>query len=370
MPRIKKIFLRTLITLGILYLLICIMMYFFQEALIFHPKKLDPGFKFSFEQPFDERHLINVENTPTLHGLHFKTDSSKGLVFYLHGNAGALDTWGKAAKTYTDLGYDFFIMDYRSYGKSEGEITDETSFYDDLRQWYSHLKKEYPEDSIIIIGYSIGTGPAAMLASENNPRMLILQTPYYSLTDMMQHTYPFVPTFLLKYKFSTNEFIQKTKAPVVIFHGDADEIIYYGSSEKLKQHFKKGDTLITLKGLGHNGMNKDEEYKSVLGAMLSKYEPLAAKWYDQLILDWIEHTDHNLFLQNTKADKTDISWLFQGEVGTDTAYYFIFRVGHTVTDSGVLSPRYISDAWLYLDTLKRKVFEYDVATEKISEWKK
>ncbi len=271
MKRLRKIALRFFITLGILYILVCTLMYFFQETLIFHPKQLSRDHEFAFVGHYSEVN-IRTEDGTSLNGLLFKSDSSMGLFFYLHGNAGALDTWGNAAKAYTDLGYDFFIMDYRGYGKSEGEITGEKQFYEDIQLFYDSLKLMYEEKNIIIAGYSIGTGPAAQLASVNNPKMLLLQAPYYSLTDMMQHTYPIVPAFLLKYKFATNEFIQKTKAPVVIFHGDEDEIIYYGSSEKLKQHFKKGDTLVTLKGLGHNGMNKNEEYKIRLAEILAFYD--------------------------------------------------------------------------------------------------
>ena len=91
--------------------------------------------------------------------------------------------------------------------------------------------------------------------------MLILQAPYYSLTDMMRHTYPIIPTFILKYKFETYEYIKKCKMPILIFHGDQDEVIYYGYSLKLKEDFKKEDTLITLIGQGHNGMTENPVYK-------------------------------------------------------------------------------------------------------------
>lgn len=250
-----------------LYIILCAGMYFIQESLVFHPKKLEASFKYDYSAPYEEL-FIPVSDDKKINGLLFKADSAKGLVFYLHGNAGALDTWGGAYENYVKSGYDFFILDYRGFGKSEGEIYGQEHFYQDIQSAYNELKKRYSEDKITIIGYSIGTGPAAMLASTNNPKRLILQAPYYSIIDMMHHTYPFIPDFLLKYKFKTFEFLQKVKAPVTIFHGDADEIIYYGSSLKLKEHFKKGDTLITIPGFGHNGMNKNEVYLSGLANIL------------------------------------------------------------------------------------------------------
>ena len=204
-----------------------------------------------------------------LNGLLFKADSSKGLIFYLHGNAGSLSSWGDVAKTYTDLNYDVFILDYRGYGKSEGEINGQQQFYKDIQTVYEELKKEYSEDKTIVLGYSIGTGAASKVASENKPKLLILQAPYYSLTDMMRHTYSIIPTFILKYKFETNKHLKECKMPVVLFHGDQDEVIYYGSSLKLKNEFKSKDRLVTLVGQGHNGMTDNEDYRNELKRILA-----------------------------------------------------------------------------------------------------
>jgi alpha-beta hydrolase superfamily lysophospholipase len=193
----KKILLRTLALLIILYVLICIGLYFFQEKLIFAPEKLEKTHQFTFDQPFEE---INIRATGSnsINGLLFKSDSSKGLIFYLHGNAGSLNGWGGVAKRYTDLHYNIFILDYPGYGKSDGAIKSQAQLFEDIQIAYTELKKRFKEDSTIILGYSIGTGLASKLASANHPKLLILQAPYYNLTDMMQHTYPIIPTFLLK----------------------------------------------------------------------------------------------------------------------------------------------------------------------------
>jgi len=263
----KKVIFRTLKLLLIFYVLICVGLYFFQEKLLFFPDKLDKGYKFSFTKPFDEIN-IKTKDGKSINGLLFKTDSAKGLVFYLHGNAGSLDNWGDVAKRYTDLHYSVFILDYPGYGKSEGSIQSKTQLFDAIQTAYDRMKQLFHEDSIVVLGYSIGTGLAAHLAATNHPRLLIMQAPYYSLTDMMRHTYPIIPTFLLKYKFQTNEYLKECKMPVVILHGDRDEVIYYASSLKLKSEFKTGDTLITLKRQGHNGMTDNPDYISAIQTFL------------------------------------------------------------------------------------------------------
>lgn len=268
MKRLRKILFKVFIFLSVIYFAACVILYFNQESLIFFPKKLSKNYIFKFDAKFEER-TIQTSDKTNLNGLLFKSDSAKGLVFYLHGNAGALDTWGDISKVYTDLNYDLFVLDYRGFGKSEGEISSEEQLHSDLQTTYNSLKIKYPENKIIIIGYSIGSGPAAILASNNNPKILILQAPYYSLIDMMHQKYPFVPDFLLKYKFETYNFIQKIKAPIIVFHGNADEVIYYGSSIKLKPLFKQKDRLITLMGQGHGAINDNPEYLSELKLILN-----------------------------------------------------------------------------------------------------
>ena len=265
---LRKIFLGLGVFALVAYLGICTLLYFQQEKMIFHPHPLPKDFAFGYKNSYQEMQIPTFDGKK-LDGLLFKADSSKGLVFYLHGNAGALDTWGDIADIYTKLGYDIFILDYRGFGKSEGTITGEDQFFKDVQTAYDTLKTLYPEEKIVMEGYSIGTGPAAMLASTNHPRLLILQAPYYSLIDVGEHLYPpITPRFLSRYKFETFKYIQETKAPVVIFHGDSDQTIYYGSSVKLKEHFKTGDTLVTLPGAPHGKLNDNPVYQAYLKELL------------------------------------------------------------------------------------------------------
>src|SRR5690606_15976768 len=122
-----------------------------------------------------EEMYIKMEDGIPLHGLLFKTKASRGLIFYLHGNAGSLSSWGEVAKSYTDLHYDVFILDYRGYGKSGGFVNSEQQIFQDVQTAYNEIMKQYPEEKIVVLGYSIGTGPASKLAANNHPKLLILQ---------------------------------------------------------------------------------------------------------------------------------------------------------------------------------------------------
>ena len=266
-PMQRKLFKGTLFISDTLILLAGLL-YFFQEQLIFHPQKLAKDYTFSFPQPFEELNIPIDEHT-TLNGLLFKTGSPKGLIIYLHGNAGSLASWGKVAKAYMDLNYDLFIYDYRGYGKSKGTIKSETQLYTDNQKVYEYLA-HYKYKKTIIIGYSIGTGMAAQLAATYRPDLLILQAPYYSLTDLVQHSVPVLPTFLLKYKFETFNTLENCSFPIILFHSDQDEVIYHHSSEKLLKVLKPGDRLITLKGQRHNGMTDNPDYLKEIKNIIDK----------------------------------------------------------------------------------------------------
>ena len=262
-----KSLLRILKILFITYLVICGLLYCFQEKMIFFPEKLQNDYVFNFNQTFEETTILTEDNV-LLNGVLFKADTSKGLIFYLHGNAGSVKSWGRVANAYTDQNYDVFMLDYRGYGKSEGTISSQNQMFKDVQTVYENMKSRYIEDKIIVLGYSIGTGIAVKLASKNNPKLLILQAPYYSMVDMMKRYYPIIPTFLLKYKFETNIYIQDCKVPIVIFHGNRDTVIPYESSHKIKDLIKDSDTLIILNGQGHNGMSNNMKYLTELKKIL------------------------------------------------------------------------------------------------------
>ncbi len=238
-----------------------------QVKFFFPGAKLPGNYIYNFPVQFQEVN-IKAKDSTVLSGLLFKSGSSKGVILYLHGNTDALDKWGNISKTYTGLHYDLFMLDYRGYGKSGGAIKNEEQLYTDVQAAYNYLKLNYGEDKIIVLGYSIGTGPAAFLAANNHPKKLILQAPFYSLPDAVHHLRPSFDTTKIAFHFNVYQFLKKTTSPIVIFHGDQDRMFYYGSSEKLKEFFKPGDELITLKGAGHRFMDRNPDYLSGLKRVL------------------------------------------------------------------------------------------------------
>jgi pimeloyl-ACP methyl ester carboxylesterase len=258
----KKFIIRFTATLLIVYIAGCAYMFFFQEDFIFHPKKLPSTSKLSFSIPFEEVKL--PVNGAILSGALFKTDKSKGLVFFLHGNSGNLIDQDQAANFYTQMGYDFFTFDYRGFGKSTNEISSEEQFFDDIQAAYDFVKKSYKESDINVVGYSVGTASAAMITSRNNPSKLLLIAPYYSLVDMTVRNYKIVPTFLLEYKFETNKYLEQINKPVLLVHGDQDEVLPFECSLELSKLLDKDDRFLPIKGQGHNDFEHNALFQSAV----------------------------------------------------------------------------------------------------------
>ncbi len=251
------------IALFILYLLSCTLLYFAQERIIFHPDKLPEDYVFTEAEEVE----LPVEDGISLNCLWMKDDAHKGVILYLHGNRGSNRRCFHQAQTMAGNGYDIFMPDYRGFGKSDGEIVSEEQLYSDAQAAYNLLKRLYVEESIVVVGYSIGTGMASYVASQNNPQQLILLAPYTSVVDLKNDRAAFLPDFLLKYPLRNEQHLQKVKFPVTLFHGTSDEVIPFSCSEKLQAINPSLFKLVKLDE-GHRGVVFNQIFQQTVSQLL------------------------------------------------------------------------------------------------------
>jgi len=241
-----------------------------QESLIFYPETLPPDYPFAFSGPFEEM-AVPVE-AAALNALLFKVPNPKGGVLYFHGNAGSLRTWGDVANEFTTRGYDVVMPDYRGYGKSTAKIRSEDMLHRDAAFAYRYLREHYQENEIVIYGRSLGSGLGVYLAKSSNPRMLILESPFFSFREVAKYHYPFLPDFffnrILRYQIRSDVWISEVRCPVYLMHGTKDEIVPYESSIKLLKLIKKAGKLITVEGGGHNDISDFKVYQDQLDQIL------------------------------------------------------------------------------------------------------
>jgi uncharacterized protein len=248
------------------YLLTCVLLYFGQERLLFHPSALPHDFRYPFRAPFKEV-FLPVDGA-TLAAVHFTHAGSKGVVLFLHGNGEMLLTAEASAEPFLRNGYDVFALDYRSYGKSTGTIADEASLHQDVQAAYDYLRRTYRDDHMIFYGRSLGTGMAIRLASTITPRMLILEAPYLSMQDTVGQIAPYLPIALLRYPLRSDQWIGAVRCPIYLFHGTDDELIPYNSSERLQAYITAPHQLITVVGAQHGNIPTFAIYQEQIDRIL------------------------------------------------------------------------------------------------------
>jgi pimeloyl-ACP methyl ester carboxylesterase len=254
------------VALIVVYLVALAALYLLQERLIFAGDPLPADHVFRFEQRFEELRI--AVPGATLDALHFMQEKPRGLVFFVHGNAGNLETWTTNVEFYRQVNFDLFIFDFRGYGKSTGRIGSEAQLEADVRAAYDAIAPRYAGVPIVIYGRSLGTALATRLAADTDPALLVLVTPYTSLADIARRLYPWAPSLLLKYPLRTDAAIGSVRAPILLIHGTQDALIPFDQSTRLLALARAPAELLTVEGASHNDVHEFPLYLRTLEARL------------------------------------------------------------------------------------------------------
>lgn len=257
-----------LIHILIAYIGILVILYIVQERFIFRPEKLKQDFVYKYDIPFKE---IFVEVAPgvRINGLHFYRQRPYGLILYFHGNTRSIKGWARYARDFYRYQYDVVLVDYRGFGKSTGR-RNEKDMLNDMQVVYDTFAAQYHENHIIVYGRSLGSGFAAKLASDNSPRYLILDAPYFNFRKAVQRFLPVLPVrWVLRYQLRTDKWIRRVNCHTYIIHGDKDRLIPISQSAQLQQISPSKITLVTIKGGGHNNLPSFPEYHNFLRDILA-----------------------------------------------------------------------------------------------------
>jgi pimeloyl-ACP methyl ester carboxylesterase len=237
-----------------------------QETLLFEPKVLASNL--SIDAPDVTEDWVDVPGA-RLHAIQFRQPMvngvrhTKGLIFYLHGNAGNVATWFVDSSFWRDSGYDLYMMDYRGFGKSTGRIESEAQLHADVQTAWERIAPAYAGLKTVIFGRSLGTGLAVQLAATVQPDLLILVSPYSSMTAVMNVHYPWAPDAILRYPLASDRYIQQIRHATLIFHGLRDTVIPVAQAEALQERAHRAE-LILLPNVGHGDVQEDATYRNTL----------------------------------------------------------------------------------------------------------
>lgn len=189
-----------------------------------------------------------------LHGWFLPASDSKTCLLFFHGNAGNISIRLFKAKEWVQRGVSVFLVDYRGYGKSEGEIKKGADLITDAQAALAWLKgKGFSAQDIILYGESIGAAPAVELAVQEKFKGLILESSFTSMEDLgKKHYGPMASMFLGDFKLDNEAKIGNAQCPVFILHGTEDEIAPFEMAERLFKNAPEPKELFAIQGGRHN----------------------------------------------------------------------------------------------------------------------
>lgn len=176
-----------------------------------------------------------------------------------HGNAETLDTFLDFLRWLASLGVRVYAAEYRGFGRSSGWPS-EAAIYDDASMIWSFVNNErgVSADKLILVGRSIGSGPASFLAAKIHPRILVLLAPYRSIPDLVNEMFLFryLRPFLW-YEFPVERYLSSLKnTSVIIAHGEQDNIIAVNHGRYLADKIRNNTEtrFILSRDAGHNDL--------------------------------------------------------------------------------------------------------------------
>ncbi|MFT5396273.1 MAG: fermentation-respiration switch protein FrsA (DUF1100 family) [Gammaproteobacteria bacterium] len=216
------------------WVLLAILIYFFQPKLIFFPHSGIEATPELISLQYEDITLTTTDSE-VLNAWWIPHPEARGTLLFLHGNAGNISHRLDSIDIFHQLGLSVLIIDYRGYGNSTGEPSEQGTYLDAETAWnYLINEKNVESDHIIIFGRSLGGAVATWLAEKNPPAGLIVESSFTSVADMGKHYYPYLPTSLLaRIKYSSIDRIANIKSPTLFIHSKHDEVIPYKYGKQL-----------------------------------------------------------------------------------------------------------------------------------------
>jgi pimeloyl-ACP methyl ester carboxylesterase len=241
-----------------------------QERLLFEPTTLPPDHVLTTDPDVHEL-WIDVPGA-RLSAAHLRLPDPRGVVLFLHGNSGNLTDCLVDLDAFRQVNFDVVMFDYRGYGKSTGCIASEEQLRADVRAVWAEFAQQYEGKRIVISGQSLGTGLAAGLAAElcdagRMPDLTLLVSPYSSGRTLADELYPWVPRQVLRYPLHTVEHAMRLHGPLMLIHGEKDELIGIHHSEALCIAMPHAQ-LLRIEGGGHNDLHKSLVFRQAVAGAL------------------------------------------------------------------------------------------------------
>lgn len=245
---------RVLLVALLVYLAFVALIWLFQGRLLYLP---DTGGAEIVSTPADigldyERATVTTGDGIELDGWFIPAADERATLLFFHGNAGNISHRLDSIRLFNELRLSVFIVDYRGYGRSGGQPSEQGTATDARAAWAWLIDNGRRPGEIIVHGRSLGAAVAAGLAREVQPGGVILESPFRSVPTIAQETYPFLPArWLTRFEYATEDHVREIHAPLLVVHSEDDEIIPFSHGRSVYEAANEPKTLLAIRG-DHN----------------------------------------------------------------------------------------------------------------------
>lgn len=275
-----EILLKWLAALGAAYAALLGLVFLLQGQLLYFPGMGREVLRTPRDLGLDHETVwLTTEDGVRIEAWYLPTPAARGVALLAHGNAGNISHRLDYAPLFHRLGYSLLLFEYRGYGRSEGQPSEEGS-YADARAAWRHLvaQRGVPPGRIVLVGESLGGAVVAQLAADQRPGALVLASSFVSVPELAANLYPWLPArWLARYRYDTREALGRVACPVFIAHSRDDEIVPFAHGERLFAAAREPKAFLEMAG-GHNEgfLFARAAWGEALGRFLAQHLPADA----------------------------------------------------------------------------------------------
>ncbi|CBE70090.1 MAG: alpha/beta hydrolase [Candidatus Methylomirabilis oxygeniifera] len=227
-----------------------------ENSLIFFPDKRIEATPHNLDLAYEEISFTTQDGV-RLNGWWIPGAGSPFTLLWFHGNGGNISYRLDNIKRRHDLlGTSIFIFDYRGYGRSEGRTSEEGTYRDgDAAIRYLRSRGDVDPNKIVFLGESLGSAVAVEMAIRHGCAALVLESPFLSIAEMAKVTFPLLPIgSFIQTKYDTLSKIGQVSVPLLIVHGDSDEIVPFRHGQRLFESANEPKEFYRIKDAHHNDL--------------------------------------------------------------------------------------------------------------------
>jgi len=197
-------------------------------------------------------HTLATADGQSIQAWYAPASPGRSLIVYFHGNGGQIAHRVGRFNLLTAGGDGVLAVSYRGYGGSSGSPTEQGLIEDGRAAYAFAIEQGYAPQNIVLFGESLGSGVAVALAAEKRVGGVLLEAPFSSTVDVAATVYWMFPLRLLMLdQFPSDRRIAQVSAPLLIVHGDRDQVVPLRFGQRLYDVAREPKTLLKIPGGGH-----------------------------------------------------------------------------------------------------------------------